>query len=463
MNRSMLRHCALAGLTALALAGPAHAKKPFIVGGLQVGTSGIVEADKGFSSVSDSFDYLDPGLLALRYPTAAIDTVFATLDFRGIDMGIDFQAGSGLLTLSVDQLGFQQQFGKVSVCNPTAPDSCSLARKQALREVRDFLESNPQFLKRLLTALARFSPVDPLAGNPDSLFSRSSRADFQQGFTHKVSQIWGCNTTAFNGTFGQGVMVAAAGDVPDIFVDARARAAQLEGENEFSIGLLTSSTTAESTGGDYATTGYVVPVSYTVKLDSDPRKKIRFDLPFGYTDTEGATSYSLGLGVAYTHPLSDVWTLTPALGVGATGSDDLGSAGGVTSYSLTSAYTLRVNAFAVSLGNSVGRYDALGLKIGDVEAEADISNTVFTNGVLLTGPNALIAKNLVMEFSFTDTRVTGDEVYLDSYDEIGVALGHLSTRMGVIDRYTKVGLSYLVGSGDDGDITSLRLNLSARF
>jgi hypothetical protein len=35
--------------------------------------------------------------------------------------------------------------------------------------------------------------------------------------------------------------------------------------------------------------------------------------------------------------------------------------------------------------------------------------------------------------------------------------------MGVIDRYTKVGVSYLVGSGGDGDITSLRLNLSARF
>jgi hypothetical protein len=459
MNRSMLRQCAIVGLAALAIAGPAHAKKPFVVG-LQVGNNNP-EADKGFSSVDGSLDYVDPDALAARYPTASVDRIDAALDFRGIDIGLDFGTGSGFLDFTVAQLGFSRQFGRP--CVAAVPGDCRLARKQALAEVRDFLESNPVFLKRLLTALARFSPIDPLAGNPDSLFSRSSRADFQQGFTHKVSQIWGCNTTASNDTFGHGVMVAAAGDVPDIFVDARTRTAQLAGENELSIGLLTSSTTAESSGGDYATTGYVVPLSYTVKLDSDPRKKIRFDLPMGYTDTEGAVSYSLGFGVAYTHPLSDVWTLTPALGVGATGSEDLGSAGGVSSYSLTSAYTWRVGGFALSMGNSIGQYDALALKIGDVEAEADISNTVLTNGVLLTGPNSLIAKSLVMEYSLTDTRITGDEVYLDSYDEVGIGLGYIRTHMGVIDSYSRVGLSYLVGSGDDGDISSLRLNLGMRF
>lgn len=465
MNGSFLRRASVAGLVALAVVMPAEARrKPFGVNITAPDGQGIPRAsDAGFSSVDDTIDYLDPDALRAMYPTIDTASVNVLMDFRGLSgLQLDFAAGTGQMTFVVPQLGFNTTFGRA--CNPTAPGDCADARRQALRELRQFLETDRRFLKRLLTALARFSPIDPLAGNPDSLFSRSMRADFQQGFTHKVSQIWGCSTTAFNQTFGGGpIEVAAAGDVGDIFADARARTAELQAQNEIGIGLVYSSTTAESAGGDYSTTGYVVPLSYTFKLDSDPRRKIRIDLPLGYTDTDGAATYSAGLGFAYTHPLSDVWTLTPAVGAGATGSDDLGSAGGVASYSVTSAYTWRLGGFALSMGNAVGKYDALALKIGDIEAEADISNTVFTNGLLLTGPNSLIARNLVMEFSLTDTRVTGDDVYLDTYDEVGVALGYMRTSMGVIDSYSKVGLSYLRGTGDFDDISSLRLNLAVRF
>lgn len=465
MKRSPYGLVLVMGVLLSAVAAPAHAKKPFQV---NVTVAGQSAPTAGFSTVQATVDYLDPESLArlgLDADTAA-GAVNALLDFRGMTgITLDFAQGSGSLSLNVPQLGQRGSFTFGRECNLTGqdPGDCAVARREALREAKAFLESNPQFLKRMLTLLARFSPIDPLAGNPDSLFSRSMRADFQQGFTHKVSQIWGCSTTAFNRTFGGPIEVAAAGDVGDIFADARARAAELQARDEIGIGLIYSSTTAESTGGDYASTGIVVPLSYTVKLDSDPRRKIRIDLPLGYTDTEGATTYSVGLGVAYTHPLSDVWTLTPAIGAGATGSDDLGSAGGVASYSLTSAYTWRLGGFALSMGNAIGRYDALALKIGDVAAEADISNTVFTNGLLLTGPNALIARNLVMEFSLTDTRITGDEVYADTYNEIGVALGHMRTSMGVIDRYSKIGLSYLLATGDFDDIGGLRLNLSVRF
>jgi hypothetical protein len=445
---------------------PAHAgRKPFKVD-LTIGSQSPPTA--GFATVTDTVNYLDPdSIAALGLDVSpSYDPITATLDFRGMTgITLDFVANSGELVLDIPQFGSHGPYTFGRTCDTTGqfPDDCRQARKEALREVRDFLESNPAFLKRMLTLLARYSPIDPLAGNPDSLFSRSMRADFQQGFTHKVSQIWGCSTTAYNDSFGSPMVVAAVGDNTDIFADARAREAALQGQNEIGVGLMYSTTTAESSGGDFATTGIVVPLSYTIKLDSDPRRKVRIDLPLGYADTDGATSYSAGVGVAYTHPLSDVWTLTPALGVGATGSDDLGSAGGVSSYSVTSAYTWRLGGFALSMGNAIGKYDALSLKIGDVEAEADLSNTVFTNGLLLTGPNSLIARNLVMEYTFTDTRITGDEVYADTYDEVGIALGYLKSRGGVIDSYSKVGMSYLVGSGDADDISSLRLNLAMRF
>jgi len=461
MNGTFLARVVVASFVVFALAAPQAAlakRKPFVA---NVNVGGQAAPPAGFSSVNESVDYFDPDSLRQMFPTADRDAVLASLDFRGIDITLNFATDGGVMGFSVDKLGFTTQFGRT--CNAASPDDCKLARQQALDELKNFLESNPQFLKRLLTALARFSPIDPLAGNPESLFTRSMRSDFQNGFTHKVSQIWGCSTTAFNSTYGGPIQVAAVGNVGDIFADAQARSAELQAQNEIGIGLMYTSTTAESSGGDYATTGIVVPLSYTVKLDSDPRKKIRVDLPLGYSDNEGAVSYSLGLGFAYTHPVSDVWTLTPSIGAGATGSDDLGAAGGVASYSLTSAYTWRLGGFALSMGNAVGKYDALALKIGDVEAEADISNTVITNGLLLSGPNSLIARNLVAELSITDTRITGDDVYVDTYDEIGVALGYVRNSMGVIDSYSKVGLSYLVGSGEFDDISSLRLNLSVRF
>jgi hypothetical protein len=459
MHGSFLWRVSVACLLALAVATPAQAKKkPFVV---MVSNGLGQQANAGFSSVSDTVDYLDPESLRQYFTTAETDQITAVLDFRGLTgMTLDFAQNDGRLIFSVPQLGFTKTFGAAVIC--ASQFECADARRQALRDLRDFLESDPVFLKRLLTALVRYSPIDPLAGNPDSLFSRSMRADFQNGFTHKVSQIWGCKTTAFN-EYGKGIQVASAGDVGDIFADARAREAELQGQNEIGFGLQYATTTADSTGGNYETTSYAVPLSYTIKLDSDPRKKVRVDLPLGYSDTDGAESYSLGFGIAYTHPLSDVWTLTPSVGAGATGSDDLGSAGGVASYSLTSAYTWRPGGWALSMGNALGKYEALALKIGDVEAEAEISNTVFTNGLLLTGPNSLIAHNLVLETSVTDTRITGDDVYADTYDEIGVALGYMRSDGGVIDSYSKIGLSYLKGTGDAEDISSLRLNLSVRF
>ena len=465
MGRSFLWRASLACLVALSFAAPAHAgKKPF---GVKVtgndGTGAPATVDSGFSSVTETVDFLSPEVLRQYFPNADTGAIGATLDFRGLTgLSVDFGDGSGQLTFAVPQFGFSQTFGPAAASCQTQVE-CAAARRQALQELRKFLETNPQFLKKLLSALARFSPIDPLAGNPDSLFSRRQRGDFQHGFTNKVSQIWGCGTSAFNFGNDAPIQVAAVGGVSDIFADAQARAAQLQAQNEIGVGVSVASTTASSAGGDYGTLLYDVPLSYTIKLDSDPRKKVRVDLPLAYADIEGAATYSAGLGLAYTHPLSDVWSLTPAVAVGATGSDDLGSAGGVSSYSLTSAYTWRFDSFALSMGNGVGRYDALGLKIGDVEAEADISNTVFTNGFLLTGPNSLIARNLVIEYSFVDTRITGDDVYTDVYDEVGIALGYINTTMGVIDSYTKVGLSYLMAQGDFEDIDSLRLTLSARF
>jgi hypothetical protein len=480
---SMWRRLA-AGAAAAMIATPAAALDPFYLSvdlDQGMGFDGNYELRQGFGSVEDTIDALDYRYLQSRTGYDGDQAVNSLMYFRGLDVQLEFpNSFDGYLAFTVrDPNGrtllfqdFTPRGGNPQVeglvIEPRFFATTAEARRDTLAQLKEFLKKSGK-LSILLTQLARWSPTDPLAGNPDSLFSRRMRGDFDYGFTNKVSQIWGCGTSAFNFTNDAPIQVAAVGGVSDIFAEAQARAAALQAQNELGMGLLASTTTAKvaasgtQPGGELVTNAATLPFSYTVKLDSDPRKKIRFDLPLTYMETEGAVSYSTGFGVAYTHPLTDDWSLTPGVGVGATGSEDLGAAGGVAAGSLTSAYTWLLGGFALSLGNAVGYYESVPIEIGDVKAEADIANTVFTNGVLFTGPNSLIAKNLVMEYSLVDTRITGDEVYADNYQEVGVALGYIRTTMGVIDSYTKLGLSYLVGDGSGGDIESLRLNLTARF
>ncbi len=458
-------------LLAAATAMPALALDPFYLNVNVSSTTGAIgHYEQGYSKLEDAINQLDFNQLRQHTPAYANGNEAVNVGFylRGLTVTMLFpddtlsqSTTSSVLTFRVPNAQIDTQFTGTGASIPEA-------RADAIRQLKDYLKKNKPALRRLLNAFARYSPIDPLAGNPDSLFGQRMKNDFSHGFTNKVSQIWGCSTSAFNFSNDAPIQVASNGGTGDIFADAQARQNALQAQNEVGIGLMASSTQAKvdpsggAPGGTFATMSLTLPFSYTAKLDSDPRKKIRVDLPLTYSDSEGASSYSLGLGLAYTHPLTDEWSLTPAVGVGAAGSQDLGSAGGVGSYSLTSAYTWRFDAVALSMGNSIGQYQSLGFKIGDVEAEADIKNTVFTNGFLLTGPNSLISKNLVVEYSLIDTRITGDEVYTDSSDEIGVALGHISTDQGVIDSYTKLGLSYLMAKGV-GDINSIRLTLTSRF
>lgn len=449
MKKSIVRWGALA---CALLSAPLLAADPFE---LEMTVNQQQTRQFGFANVEDAADQLSTARLLQEFPGYTDQsTVFTDVNFRGLNAELSFPDTSTRLVFAIEGVALDES-GSHSV------EFSGQTRDESIDQLKDFLKKNKFALKQLLTRLAKTSPIDPLAGNPLSLMSQRARGDFERGFTHRVSQIWGCNCSAFELNREQPLMVAAADDMSGLFAEARDRAAALRAENEIGIGLVGQTMRGTSaSGSDYRSWQVQLPFSYTVKFDGDPRKKLYFELPLVYTDSEGAESYAAGLGIAYTHPLTDNWSLTPAIGAGATGSEDLGAAGGVASYSLASSYTHRVGDWALSLGNLVGRYESIGLKLGDVEAEADISNTVFTNGLLLSGPGSLIAKGMVVEYSFADTRLTGTELFSNRYDEVGIAVGFIGTRYGVITRYFKTGLSYLWG---ENDIDGLRLNLNLRF
>lgn len=460
MRKNYLSLALLAGL----LSSPtAFALDPFRLK-IDVGADSTIDGVAGFSNFGSAISFVE----LRNFSGGAYDgtqALFVDLSLRGLGTTLAFAANSAVLEFTVSGLA-RPDGGSTASFSPTSdPQTTSLAeqRAESLQQLRIFLKRNPGIRKAIYAALVKNSPIDPLAGNPDSLFGRKMRSDMDYGFTHKVSQVWGCSTSAFNMSDDAPILIAAIGPISDIFAEAQGRAAALQSRNEYGAGLSLSSATASTPDGDYKTTALLVPLSYTVKLDAHPTHKIRIDLPIGYTDTQGATGYSVGLGVAYTYPVSDVWTLTPAYGIGATHSEDLLSAGGVNSFSVTSAYTWRLSDYALSLGNSIGMYDSLDLKLGDIEAGADIRNTAFSNGLILTGPNSLIAKNLVVEYSFMNTQIRGDEVYTDQYNEIGVSVGHLGLEMGIIRSYLKFGIGFLKATGDGGEIKATKLNFAARF
>jgi len=93
MSRSFLWRVSLACACALAAAAPAQAgKKPFgvrVTG--QDGSGQQATVDSGFSSVSDTVDFLSPDALRQYFPNADRDAVAATLDFRGLSgLMLDF-------------------------------------------------------------------------------------------------------------------------------------------------------------------------------------------------------------------------------------------------------------------------------------------------------------------------------------------------------------------------------------
>lgn len=447
--KKIARGCAgvLAGML---LAGTAAAADPFELDM----TVGQDNKQFGFDNVDDAADALDRDNLLREFPQYNDTvTVQTQINFRGLDATLNFPQSGPLLEFHIDGVELEPGSDTVTFQGQT--------RDESIEMLKDFLKENKFALKNLQTRSAQATPIDPLAGNPGSLMNQRMRGDFDRGFTHRVSQIWGCGCSAFDFSQPQPIMVASADDMQGIFAEARARAAAIRGENEVGIGLAGQSTRGTATNGSkYRSTTLQLPFSYTVKFDADPRRKLSFELPLSYTDNEGAASYSAGFSLAYTHPINDNWSLTPAAGIGATGSEDLGAGGGLASYSLTSSYSHRLGDWALSLGNSIGRYESVGIKIGDIEAEYDVQNTAFTNGLLVSGPTSLIARGIVMEYSFTDTRLTGTDLFSNRYDEVGVGLGFIKTDHGAITRYFKTGLSYLWG---ENDLKAVRLALNLRF
>lgn len=330
---------------------------------------------KTFEAMLDSLrtselSFINPGYSGTQAASISIN-------IRGLPVIATYPAaGSTLLTFRVPSLGISETFQGAT-------------RDLSQDMLEDFLKKNGNdILSRMGREFAKVSPVDPVAGNPASLMSQLVMMNYDAAFTDHATNI---KPEAPAGTATR----------TSNLVGIAPRFGQYRQD-----GLTTQSLT--------------VPLSYTFRNDLDPRRQVSFNLPVTFSDTEGAKSYHVGLGVSYRFPVSDDWALMPAITMAVAGSRDLGSLAAVGSAAITSSYLFRIGTFDLALGNMVGYYSTLKVASGDYSYNPKIKNTVFRNGLMLSHP---AGEGMSVEYTLADTYFSGDALYVKHYDEFGISLG----------------------------------------
>ena len=368
----------------------------------------------GFSTVSDTFDQLDVDKIKEQINYNDTDKLDAKIGFRGLPVNLSFGAGGTTLILDIPDIGVHEEF-------------TGATRDKSVDAMTDWLKNNgSKAVEDMMKKLAEVSPVDPLAGNPNSLMATTVASDFDTGFTNTATKL------------SSPISSSASQQTNDIVIAASYNNIEVDGKNS---------------------KNYTLPLSYVINFDRNRDEKIIFSIPITYTEVEGAKGASLGLKVGYQRPITKDWTLTPTIGYSATGSVDLGTVAQLASGSLTSCYNFHpTDSLTLSMGNMVGYYGTVKFYDGQYAYDPGISNTVFRNALMVNVPTDALMNHTSIEVFVIDTRYTGTKLYIDTYQEYGVAYGFdqiseelLPDNLKTVSKNSfKVGFTYLNANKANG-------------
>ena len=363
----------------------------------------------GFTSIEDLFDATLPSdwrNLDVGYTddSAAV----AVLNVRGLTAMASFDAFSNTLVFDIDSLGIHEEFGDFAT------------RDENQEDFEDWIESNGDgILTQMLQKLVETTPNDPVAGNPNSHMARLARASFAQGT-----------------------------DVGINVGSTSVRSASEAQQNQFRIAALNY---GSFDAGSLTQDTIVLPISYT-KYMSDPRRQLKIDVPIMWMDTSGSDSYALSIGVGYRLPVTNDWSLTPGIRVGAAGSIDLGAAAISYSGSLTSNVNLYSGeSLKWSIGNMIGYMATNEIDAGDYEVDYDLQNPMTKNGIALEGPlgGSMFGEPATWKVSVANTYIFGDDWYIDNFNDAAISFG--TRKRGGTDKWTdlRLGVTYTWTNVDD--------------
>lgn len=309
-------------------------------------------------------------ILPIYTPISAAEI---NINLRGILTLGSFAAGSTDFVVQIPQANIVRTFS-----GGTRDDSLLLYKEF----IRDGGEKH-----RLLRAYARYSPIDPIAGNPNSLLAQMAQADYLVGH---LSPLSGCDRC----WEAQPVL------------------------HQYQSGVYAGR--AFSKGFD--TTTVTMPLRYSYS----PDRKFAFilDAPITYNRNGGASSIFSSLGMGARIPFSANWSFTSMFRFGAGGSLDLCTSGCFVSAGATSVYNFYLCPYVITLTNYAGYFSSTNLWLSGTNFNYHLHHYIFKNGLSVTTCEGLTfcKRPINISLSFEDSYFTRKHLFIRHYDEFEVDL-----------------------------------------
>lgn len=374
-----------------------------------------------FTTAEEGIDIFEQAKLNSIFNSySGTEIVSSTLNFRGLPMNIAFPVNGGTqLTFNIPELGINQSFQGAT-------------RDESQAMLKDFLKNNADLLNQVSKKLVKVSPVDPIAGNPNSLMSRSVQSDAQM--------MW----YGSNSNFGRSTEATEGGS-----------------SNRFGIGINYARMISEVTGNakEMESDAFTLPLSYSHQFE-EANHELIINMPLGYTDTDGAKTYDGSFSIFYRRPILSNWVVSFTGSGRATGSSDLAGGSMMASAAIGSSYVWSGENWGLTMGNMLGYYTALRMKIDNTSINPDIANTVFRNGLLYSLDSSwqLAGDPLSWEVYLVDTRFTGTDLFSNYQDEVGFTLG---TRRPMHSKESDLRAGFSFTKGEN--VQSYKFNFGAWF
>lgn len=396
-----------------------HARKLYIA---VITVDGTDTLRKGTNSILSVTEFFDNTSLEELFPDYTPNSgVFSRIDFRGVGAILTLEQNSTKLTFAIPGTDFSVSFEGDT-------------RDESQEQFEDWLkgdfespEAPKQSLTILLQILVELSPVDPVAGNPNSLMTRMFLADFEQGIT--------------------GPFISSNSPLPGQ-------------KNYFSISADVGFFNADVFSGEF----YNLPINYRWNLKSRPKLSLIVDFPITLTRTETAWSYLASLGLGAQYRPTKWWSLTPMGRVGGVGSFDVGALAVLFSGSITNYFHYSFPNTHLGWGSMGGITTTLdGIKINDWDLSYDLTNYVWRNGgdvTQKTGWN-MFGNPLGFKFFLNHTKFWGNALYIESFFDMGIGLVTID-KIGYAYA-EKIGLSFTFSIGADNDYENYGFKLTYRF